>query len=57
MKTVYLYDIVNKKSNAVVATAPTRQEARDVKNYYKGFGNSISIVQKKYVLAEQKVVR
>ncbi len=56
MKTTYLYKIVNNKG-ATVDVAGTRDEARNLKNYYNSFGNSTKIVQLKYTLTEQKVVR
>lgn len=55
MKTKYEYDVV--VSGEVVYYANTRQEAREVKNVEKGWGSSAKIVQRKYVLQEQREIR
>ena len=51
----YEYDVVS--SDGVVYLAATRQEARDAKNLEKEFGYSAKIVQRKYVLQEQREIR
>jgi hypothetical protein len=55
MKTKYEYDVV--LQDGAVYYAGTRQEAREKKQLCKEFGNKAKIVQRKYVLAEQKEVR
>ena len=55
MKTRYEYDVV--VGNEVVYYAGTRQEAREKKQLCKEFGNKAKIVQRKYVLQEQREVR
>lgn len=55
MKTKYEYDVVI--NNQVIYYADNRQEARDVKNIEKSEGFDAKIIQRKYVLAEEKVVR
>lgn len=55
MKKKYEYEVV--VGNDVVSYAATRQEARAAKNTEKSWGFSAKIVQKVYVLQEEKVVR
>lgn len=55
MKTKYEYDVV--VGNSVVYYAENRQEARDVKAVEKADGYNAKIIQRKYVLQEQREVR
>lgn len=55
MKIRYEYDVV--VGNEVVYYASTRQEAREIKSYEKCDGNQAKIVQRKYILQEQREVR
>jgi len=55
MKIRYEYDVV--LQDGAVYYAGTRQEAREKKQLCKEFGNKAKIVQRKYVLQEQREIR
>lgn len=55
MKTKYEYDVV--LQDGAVYYASTRQEAREIKSFEKCDGNQAKIVQRKYILQEQREVR
>lgn len=58
MKAIYQYDVVCKTDNAVDAVANTRETARQWKrDFEKQYSDKYKIIQKKYVLTEEKEVR
>lgn len=57
MKTLYTYELINSSTGKAVSYANTRKEARDVKRKFAKRKENVKIVQNKYSLAEQKVVR
>ena len=59
MKTRYEYDIVDADYGYVIATDYTREEARKTKREYKEDcpKQKFAIIQRKYILSEQKEVR
>ena len=57
MKTKYEYVINNINSYGAKITLTNREDARDFKRELKEIGVDAKIIQRKYVLAEEKVVR
>jgi hypothetical protein len=55
MKVKYEYDVVFQ--DGIVYYTGTRQEAREKKQLCEEFGNKAKIVQRKYVLQEEREVR
>ena len=54
---VYDYVLVNKKDNKILERAFIREDARQYKNLLKEAGYDCKIVQRKYILQEQREVR
>lgn len=58
MKAIYEYHVVCKTDDAVDAVANTREVARKWKrDFEKQYSDKYKIIQKKYVLTEEKEVR
>lgn len=58
MKTKYEYDVVAKRPyGTLTLKAKNREEAREGKRELKESGIDTEIIQRKYVLAEERVVR
>lgn len=57
MKTRYEYVVVSKKSGEILDKVYVRDDARYCKNVWKENGFDVKIVQRKYVLAEQREIR
>lgn len=57
MKTKYEYDIVEKATGRLISYANSRSEARIEKDICNQCGSDVKIIQRKYVLTEEKVVR
>lgn len=58
MKAKYEYDVITKGYGKLVAAVSTRRDARQEKSAYEESSNKkAKIIQRKYILAEEKVVR
>ena len=57
MKTKYEYEIRTKDADKYLEKAFVREDARTIKNQWKDAGFDVKIVQRKYVLQEQKEIR
>ena len=57
MKTRYEYVVVSKKSGEILDKAYVREDARLCKNDWKENGFDVKILQRKYVLQEQREIR
>ena len=57
MQIKYEYEIRTKDSNSYLERAFVRDDARTIKNQWKDAGFDVKIVQRKYVLTEQKEIR
>ena len=57
MQIKYEYEIRTKDSNSYLERAFVRDDARTIKNQWKDAGFNVKIVQRKYVLTEQKEIR
>lgn len=57
MKSVYVYRVINRKNSDIMGTAYVRDDARYLKQQCKDVGIDAEIIQRKYVLAEERVVR
>lgn len=51
------YCIVNAVSGEVEDVLPTRQDARDVKNWFAAAGEKVKIIQRVYELTSERKVR
>ena len=57
MKNKYEYEIRTKDADKYLEKAFVREDARTIKNEWKDAGFAVKIVQRKYVLQEQKEIR